>query len=135
MSRYQRPPVSLLTHHLLKIMSLAIDSRYITGIYALGQWFKVKKGTVGIDAFEFTDWEEHEPRAGNIYEHRYTDYMIGDLYQDTDGSSGRYAQEGTSHGYFTSPKGCHGIAFTDADTGERVSFSLVEVRAFREVLS
>jgi hypothetical protein len=114
-------------------MSLAIDSRYITGIYALGQWFRAEKGSVGIDAFEFTNWEEHEPRAGNIYEHRHTDYMMGDIYPEREGCSGRYSTDGTSYGYYASPQGCHGIAFTDADTGERVSFSLMEVRAFREM--
>ena len=112
-------------------MSLAIDSRYITGIYALGQWFKVKKGTVGVDAYEFTDWEEEDvPTNGYRYDIAHTDYSLGYLYPEASGTRGRYRDD--SPAYYAPPSGSTGITFTDAETGERVSFSMMEVRAFRE---
>jgi len=111
-------------------MSLAIDSRYITGIYALGQWFKVKKGTVEVDAYEFTDWEEPDPHDGNRWEVAHTNYQLGELYADTKAYRATYGEN--SRARFASPSGCHGISFVDTDTGERVSFSMMEVRAFRE---
>lgn len=121
-------------------MSLRIDSRYITGIYALGQWFKVKKDTVDVDAFEFTNWEELSPHDGDTWNTQHHDYMMGSVYKSSfDGQQvepeykgGKYAEH--SRGYWSTVTGSHGITFIDADTGERVSFSLMEVRAFREVL-
>jgi hypothetical protein len=112
-------------------MSLSIDSRYITGIYALGQWFKVKKDSVDVDAFEFTNWEEPEPHDGNRWNVAHTDYTMGSLYPEQKGASGRYRPD--SRACFATPTGSTGISFIDASTGERVSFSLMEVRAFREV--
>jgi hypothetical protein len=111
-------------------MSLCIDSRYITGIYALGQWFKVKKNTIDVDAFQFTNWEESEPHEGNRLNGAFTDYEMGDLYPQSQGQRGRYRDD--SPGCFACPTGSTGICFIDADTGERVSFSMMEVRAFRE---
>lgn len=113
-------------------MSLCIDSRYITGIYALGQWFKVEKGSVDVDAYEFTNWEgDPSGQASDRWDVDHTDYQLGDLYPDNpNGTRGRYRED--SRGYYSSPSGCHGISFIDADTAERVSFSLMEVRAFRE---
>ncbi len=114
-------------------MSLSIDSRYITGIYALGQWFQVKKGTVDVDAFEFTNWEEEDPHDGNIWNVLHTNYQLGYLYPAVDGVRGRYRED--SQGYYAPPTGHTGICFVDATTNERISFSLMEVRAFREVRS
>jgi hypothetical protein len=112
-------------------MSLRIDSRYITGIYALGQWFKVKKDSIDVDAFEFTNWEEFSPHSGNIWEVQHTDYIMGQLYPKREGPQcGRHGEH--SSGYWANPNGCHGISFIDATTKERVSFSLMEVRAFKE---
>lgn len=117
---------------LCKPMSLAIDSRYITGIYALGQWFKVKADTIDVDAFQFTNWEEQSPHDGNTWKVQHTDYEMSALYpQHQDRKGGSYSNH--SRGSWVTPTGSDGITFIDADTGERVSFSLVEVRAFREV--
>lgn len=116
-------------------MSLVIDSRYITGIYALGQWFKVEKDSVWVDAYEFTNWEEPSPHDGDTWKVRHTNYLMGQIYPDphSDGPScGMYSEH--SKGGWAVPGRSHGIAFVDADTGERVSFSLIEVRAFREDL-
>jgi hypothetical protein len=110
-------------------MSLEIDSRYITGIYALRQWFKVKKDSVEVDAFEFTNWEEESPHNGDINSVTHTDYILGSLYPSpAEPHCGDYGVCGA----WVKPDGCHGISFIDAVTNERVSFSLMEVRAFRE---
>ena len=113
-------------------MSLSIDSRYITGIYALGQWFKVKKDSVDVDAFEFTNWEEAFPADADPFELHSTTFIMGSLYPDPErgeqcGSFGPH-----SKGHWANPGGHHGISFIDAASKERVSFSLKEVRAFRE---
>ena len=113
-------------------MSLEIDSRYITGIYALGQWFKVKKDSIDVDAFQFTNWEECSPHSGNGWEVEHCDYEMGALYPQQDRPGiGTYGEH--SKGRWEKPFGAHGITFIDEDTKERVSFSLMEVRAFREV--
>lgn len=113
-------------------MSLNIDSRYITGIYALGQWFKVKKGSVDVDSFEFRNWEEDDPHDGNIWNTEHTNYQMGDIYGQTSNPCNRYRLNPEARAWFSSVSPCHGMTFIDAVTGERVSISLTEVRAFRE---
>ncbi len=119
-------------------MSLLIDSRYITGIYALGQWFNVEPDSVDIDAFEFTNWEERSPHDGNKTMVRFTCYQMGHLYQNDEVHEPSFPSCGTygphSSGSWAIPRGHHGIRFIDADTSEYVSFSLMEVKAFREAM-
>ena len=112
-------------------MSLCIDSRYITGIYAFGQWFKVVPDTFGIDAYELTDWCGHADDVESRWRTDFTDYCMGALYQGKEPEPWLHEYSG-QEGRSTNPQGCHGVCFTDADTGERVSFSLLEVKAFRE---
>jgi len=113
-------------------MSLNIDSRYITGIYALGQWFNVKPNSVDVDAYEFINWEDDlEPGQRRDWDIQGTCYQMGSIYPDREGPScGMFGER--SRLSWANPCGHHGITFLDADTGERVSFSLAEVRAFRE---
>lgn len=119
-------------------MSLSIDSRYITGIYALGQWFKVKKDTVDVDAFELINWEEDSAHDANFWNTPHHDYSMGSIYKrlSADGQWVEPEHDGAKYpdckGCWSNVTGYQGIAFIDADTGERVSFSLMEVRAFRE---
>jgi hypothetical protein len=114
-------------------MSLEIDSRYITGIYALGQWFSVKKGSVDVDAYEFTNWEEDpsgiDPPRFNCH---FTDYLMGDVLRKAPRKPKCGSYRADAPGRWASPAGCDGISFTCALTGERVSFALVLVRAFKE---
>ena len=117
-------------------MSLSIDDRYITGLFAFDQWVKVKKGSVLIDAYEFVYWDEN-PEAGkepNPYKIRHTYYEMGAVYNAD--RPGLYKSERfkATLGGSESPSGNTGIAFTDADTNERISFALLEVKAFREDL-
>ena len=114
------------------VMSLRIDSRYITGIYALNQWFNVKKDTVDVDSFEFTNWEEESPHDANNWNTSRTDYMMGAIYDKNQLNFKKAAYSEGSNAFWAQPGSCHGICFIDADTNERVTFSLLEVKGFRE---
>lgn len=116
-------------------MSLNIDSRHITGIYALGQWFNVRPNTVDVDAYEFINWEEDlEPdERPDAWNSQATVYQMGGYVPEPSSLEPTRGDYGpNSRKTWAIPRGGDGIRFIDADTGERVSFSLVEVRAFRE---
>ena len=126
-------------------MSLSIDNRRISGIYALGQWFKVKPGTFWIDAYDFVCLEEHCP-FGNEQDNRdrfddgsyprqphSTCYSMGALYPERERSDFPQPGGNQSRMTFSNPSGHHGVQFIDDETEEVVSFSLLEVRAFREL--
>lgn len=112
-------------------MSLCIDSRYITGIYALGQWFKVMPDSFGIDAYQLTDWDDTADGVGNRRDTTYRDYEMGALYRAVEPEY-RCGDYQNLRGVWETPSGSAGVCFTDAETGERVSFSLMEVKGFRE---
>ena len=113
-------------------MSLNIDSRYITGIYALGQWFKVKANTIDVDAYEFCNWLDTDP-DDHAWDEEATVYQMGAAYQASDPSVPSCGSFGdNSRKTWQNPSGYSGITFIDEETGERVSFSLLEVKAFRE---
>jgi hypothetical protein len=112
-------------------MSLCIDSRYITGLFAFGQWFKVLPDSFGIDAYELTDWCCHADDVESRWQTDFTNYCMGALYQGKEPEPWMHEYSG-QEGRSTNPQGCHGVSFIDADTGECVSFSLLEVKAFRE---
>jgi hypothetical protein len=97
-------------------MSLSINPERITGIYAHNQWFEVKPGTVCIDSYELYDRESE------------TSYMMGN-YLDSEYTS--FSLPGSN---FTSicPCGATGIQFIEQKTSARISFALMEVRAFKE---
>jgi hypothetical protein len=112
-------------------MSLSIDSRFITGIYALGQWFNVVPDSVDVDAYEFINWHERFGLRPASVDDSGTSYQMGSTYPDREGRSvGNYGEN--CRIIWANPSGSSGITFIDADTGERVSFSLLEVKAFRE---
>jgi hypothetical protein len=111
-------------------MSLSIDSRFITGIYALGQWFNVKPNSVGVDAYEFIDWQESFGPDESTFDQPGTCFQMGDFYPEPKNGCGSYGPH--SRLTFASPAGHHGITFIDAKTGDHVSFSLCEIRAFKE---
>ena len=116
-------------------MSLSITDRYITGIYAFNQWFKVKKNTVDVDAYEFISWDDYfeEGELPDSWNDPHSVYQMGAVYDaDRPGLYRSCPYGGDSRGRFVNPGGCAGIGFTDADTNERISFALLEVKAFRE---
>lgn len=111
-------------------MSLCIDDRYITGLFAFGRWFNVKQGSVGIDAYQFRYWEENPEPNENFFDGHFTDYEMGAHYV-AEYAGGAYGED--SRRGWKNPSSHTGICFTDTDTNERVSFSLLEVKAFREM--
>ena len=107
-------------------MSLSINEENIIGLYALNQWFKVIKGSFEIDAFAV--YLERETRRKLIF-------SMGVFYPEIDsqsctsgsaymGNDGDYVVRETTRDT--------GIAFMEAGSGDRISFSLYEVKAFRE---
>jgi hypothetical protein len=128
-------------------MSLSIDTRRISGIYALGQWFKVVPNSFWIDAYELRHINEHCPfgnesdnrsqpdKERDGYRHQrqpHTDwYLLGKLYERTEPASYMDMLGDTNRVVMQSPQGHDGVGFIDADTGESVYLSLIECRAFR----
>ena len=113
-------------------MSIALDTRYVTDIYALGQWFEVTPGTLTIDAYEMRDYV---PCVGDPEEYgaQFTDYMLGTMYKDDNPSAPLCGSYGSaSNGGFSRVTGGCGLAFIELSTGKRVAFSLMEAKAFKE---
>jgi hypothetical protein len=111
-------------------MGLHIESHLITGVYALGQWFKVEPDTIDVDSYEFINWHEHVPDGitPSIYNDDCTSYAMGDYIHTSTEDRKPVSKDRVT---FASPAQCHGITFKDAETGEWTSFALLEVRAFR----
>ena len=112
-------------------MSLSIDSRFITGIYALGQWFDVKPDSVDVDAYEFVNWDDRFGPEESTFDQSGTSYQMGDLYPELRNGCGDYGPHSRLR-FASGASGHCGITFIDAKTGVRISFSLAEVRAFKE---
>ena len=110
-------------------MSLSIDDRFITGLFAFDQWFKVKKGSVCVDSYEFLYWEENPDPGEGVYDCYHISYQMGAHYA---AKHEVRTFDTKTKGRWINPSGATGITFIDADTDERVSFALLEVKAFRE---
>jgi hypothetical protein len=112
-------------------MSLSIDCRCITAIYALGQWFEVVPDSLDVDAYELVNWRaraEVVKREGED-EIGYDLYTLGHLYPEGGGAVTRFPYAKV---YQTTPSGNHGITFIEKKSKQRVSFCLLEVKAFKE---
>lgn len=118
-------------------MSLAIDSRRISGVYALDQWFKVKINSFSLDDYELMDYyerqqfgEEYTSYDGEFRRNtRYDWYCLGKAYpqiEQTVSPGDGYSREAHMSGFA-------GAQWTDAETGETVSMSLMEIKAWRQV--
>lgn len=112
-------------------MAIPLNNHDITGVFALGQWFKVQRGTFYIDAYNLRVWHTDEEDKVSIYADLHDDYELGALYEGNQPEfrSGHYS---ASRGTYQTPQGNCACCFFDEETGERISFSLMEVRAFRE---
>ena len=109
----------------------SIDDRFITGLLAFDQWFKVKKGSVIINAYEFRYWDEDPGPDGSVSDSEHTYFQMGALSAAQYEDGGSFLL-GATKGRSCKPSGSTAISFTDADTDERVSFALLKVKAFRE---
>jgi hypothetical protein len=112
-------------------MSIALDTRHITEIYALGQWFKVKKGTLCVDAYELRDYVGC---IGNPEELKasFTDYLMGSVYNKNNQEQSCKSYGPNSAGVCSTVSTFDGVVFIEEDTEKRVAFSLLEVKAFKE---
>jgi len=111
-------------------MAIPLQSHRITGVYALGKWFHVVPGSFFVDVYNLRQWDDndcHNPMADG-----FTDYQMGAAYSwSPDPMVFRYRED--SHGYSANPSALHAVCFVEVSTGERVSFSLLEAKAFREL--
>jgi len=117
-------------------MSLSIDTETIVAVYALGEWHKVRRGSVGIDAFELHHYESSpETRKSCEGDGRgdpSTLYFMGSLYDKTEPERKSFwLNEGTGQRrqVAENPAGCDGFCFV-TPSGSRKAFSLVECKAF-----
>lgn len=132
-------------------MSLSIDTRRISAVFAFGQWLKVKPNTFCLDSFELWDIEEDCP-FGNEHDNRsprdrdlddrdgyhprqpHTAYYeMGKLYEGAEPEFRSSMLGDTNRVRMLTPSGSTGVRFIDPDTDEEVFFSLMECKGFRTV--
>lgn len=97
-------------------MSLAISTDDLIAVYALGQWYKVARGSFIIDSYELMEdcyGYVNSYNMGNIYEKRENEIYRADHYLSSD------------------PTGMTGCSWVEEGTKVRVAMSLVEIKAFK----
>jgi hypothetical protein len=112
-------------------MSLAIRAERIIGVYALGQWYSVLKGSFEIDAYELIDdlgGSEGDGKYQNIYQlgNTYPPFSCGKELPGP-GSPGTLGE----HWHFLNPDGMHGCQWIDMN-GEKITMCILEVKAWAE---
>lgn len=113
-------------------MSLSIDSRSITAVYALGQWFEIEPDSFGTDAFDLVCWMGDADDVAEYGEDIERDvYSMGALYTSNEPEYQSRRSPG-SRATFLNPRGNVGVCFIEKSTGQRISLSIIEIRAFRE---
>ena len=116
-------------------MSLSIDTRRICAIYALGQWFNIKPGSIQIDAYELCD-PAYNPEKKRLSQLDCDIYALGSLYprqKQGERTHSRAPGDRDCTWFFESPSPHTGIRFKDIETEKWISMSLVEVKAFSEL--
>ena len=107
-------------------MSLHINTDHVVGVYALGQWHPVKKGSLYFDAYEVA---EHFDANADRVDH----YEMGLLYPKVEfkhpgGLPGSIGE----HWRFLAPSGMTGVQWIDPENEWVVSMSIQEIKAWRE---
>ena len=99
-----------------------IQSEAITGLYAFNQWFEVKQGSLEVEVYEL---------MVDVNDKRSICYLMGASYPEKDPNiiSSPILPKRIHECNAT---GSIAITFIDAKSGNRISFSLVEVKAFIE---
>jgi len=108
-------------------MSLHINTDLVVGVYALGQWHPVTKGSLYFDAYEVA---EHFDGENDRIDH----YMLGLLYPNIkfeDRLSGDPGSIGENW-RFLAPSATAGAQWIDSQNGLVVSMSIQEIKAWRE---
>lgn len=117
-------------------MSLSIDTEKLVAVYALGEWHKIKPGSVVIDAYELMHYldsaETRESCSGDGRGHAVDFYEMGKLYQGIEPKFERcWMNQGSGQRPETmhTPSGAAGFSFTTPKETKK-AFSLMECRAF-----
>ena len=115
-------------------MSLSIDSRCITAVFALNQWFEIEPDSFCVDAYELRFWNGPASLVEALGDAIHSvDYQMGSLYEKEEPEYSRFNYGPNSpRGCSSTVQGSHGVCFIEKATGQRVSLSLMELRAFRE---
>lgn len=113
-------------------MSLSIDTEKVVAVYALGEWHKVQKKSVDIDAFELmhylSDRRDIVDDRGDMIDF----YEMGALYEGKEPAfRSSWINKGHNERMHTmkTPSGAAGFCFLTPE-GTRKAFSLVECKAF-----
>jgi len=103
-------------------MSIAIDTDLVVGLYALGQWFKVEKGTLYFDSYEIIQQyaEDHKEI-----------YQLGMVYPKVEPWIRQPNPTDYPRVVCLNPSPHTGCSWKDADSGDSFSLSMVEVKAWR----
>ncbi len=107
-------------------MSLSIDARKITAVYALGEWHKVKEGTFEIDAYELMNAFDDKDRFVTFYE-------LGSVYDERPRFEMSPPIPGSlgEHWRFRNVQGFHGCRWIDPVNCGHVSVSLMEIKGWK----
>ena len=114
-----------------------IDTRRIYRIYALGQWFEVKWGSVQVDQYQLAHPfdQDFEGPSSSQKPLKYLNceiYKLGTVVSERESFMYEHkplpSLEGTWIYYKITPTTA--ISFVDLDTGERVALPLESVEAF-----
>lgn len=113
-------------------MSLEIRTEQVTGVYALGQWYSVLKGSFKIDAYELIedfDGAEGDGTYQNIYQ-------LGNVYESStctkelpgNGIPGTFGE----NWFYKDPSGMQGCQWIDPYGAQvLISMSILEIKAWR----
>lgn len=110
--------------------SISIDSRRISGVYALGQWFKVKINSFRLDHYSLIDFpcdhlrfgdEDVSYKHGKMREPIQSTYELGSRYPESDYQGRGYVSGST------------GAQWIDRNSGETITVSLAEIKGWRMV--
>jgi hypothetical protein len=110
-----------------------IDTRRVCGLYAFGQWFDVEPNTLSIDCYKLAYPIPGQPSGSlqhldcDIYDLQYLNEEIECCDCDAFDAPGNATKTWTE----SSPSRKDAIQFIDAQTGNYVSFALIEIKAFR----
>jgi len=117
-------------------MTLAIDTEKLVAVYAFGEWHKIKKGSVDLDAYQLMHYQS-SPEArqrceGDGKGHHIDWYDMGTLYEATEPKfQSLWLNQGHDERMqrCMTPSGMTGFCFL-TPSGNRKAFSLVECKAF-----
>ena len=115
-------------------MSLFIDDRTVTGVFALGQWFEIVPNSICIDAYEFGYYNANVPFGEEReYEKALNCIVMGEMYKKQEGPVilSKLNASPDIDITFQTPSPSMGFAFQCAETLDTIAFPIIEIKAFR----